>query len=81
MFGFKKKPEPALPVHKPRTKFMRVYEKLKADGKVTNSELNRICFRYGDIIFKLRQEGHDISTVRENASGLCSYIYRGKKKL
>lgn len=31
---------------------------------VTNTELNQICFRYGDCIFMLRRAGLNIDTVR-----------------
>lgn len=37
----------------------RVLKRLK-QGRATNIELNRICFRYSSRIFELRKEGHNI---------------------
>lgn len=38
---------------------------LKRKAKVTNRELNQICFRYGARIYDLRKLGYVIETNRE----------------
>jgi hypothetical protein len=39
------------------SKILRV---LKTNRYVYNTDLNKICFRYGGRIFELRREGHNI---------------------
>ena len=39
---------------------------------VLNTELNKICFRYGARIYELRKEGYHITTERFG-KGLCKY--------
>ena len=56
----------------------RVLNLLKANGKATNSELNKICFRYGARIFELRKEGHIIVTNRVK-EGLYEFSYQGTR--
>ena len=56
----------------------RVLNLLKANGKATNSELNKISFRYGGRLFELRKEGHVILTNRIS-EGLYEYIYQGTR--
>lgn len=46
---------------------------LKRKAKVTNRELNHICFRYGARIYDLRKLGYIIETSRE---GLGFYSFR-----
>lgn len=45
-------------------KYDRIIKLLKKRGEegVYNYELNKIAFRYGDIIFKLRKDGWNITT-------------------
>lgn len=59
------------------TKTAKVLKLLKNNERVTNRELNRICFRYGSCIHELRKEGHVIKTNRLNNDGLYEYIYHG----
>lgn len=44
------------------TQKQKVLKALKVAGSrgVLNSDLNKICFRYGARIFELRREGYDI---------------------
>lgn len=52
---------------KPRiSKSKQVFKALERAGKygVDNRELNRIMFRYGAVLFRLRQEGYRIDTVQ-----------------
>lgn len=49
---------------------------LKTKKRVTNRELNRICYRYGARIWELRREGHVIVTNRVKDS-LFEFVYRG----
>lgn len=60
------------------SKTARVLKKLQKKKRVTNRELNKICFRYGSSIHELRKEGHIIKTVRINNDGLYEYIYLGE---
>lgn len=57
------------------SKTERVLKRLQKKKRVTNRELNKICFRYGSSIHELRKEGHNIKTVRINNDGLYEYIY------
>ena len=60
------------------TKTARVLKLLQSKPAVTNHELNRICFRYGSIIYDLRKEGHVIKTnCLNNKTGLYEYKYFG----
>ena len=60
------------------TKTARVLKLLQSKPAVTNQELNRICFRYGSIIYDLRKEGHVIKTnCLNNNTGLYEYKYFG----
>ena len=60
------------------TKTARVLKLLQSKPAVTNSELNKICFRYGSIIYDLRKEGHVIKTnCLNNKTGLYEYKYFG----
>ena len=54
----------------------RILNLLKTKKRVTNRELNRICFRYGARIYELRNEGHDIRTERVK-DGLYEFVYFG----
>ncbi len=62
---------------KPKTKSKMVEEKLRQYGMrgVSNVELNHITFRYGAVIHKLRQEGHDIITGPTDKNGLVIYYW------
>ena len=62
------------------SKAHRVLMTLKTNGKATNWELNKICFRYGAIIHDLRKEGHTIVTNRINNDGLYEYVYKGHEE-
>lgn len=57
----------------------RILNLLKVNGRATNRELNRICYRYGARIFELRREGHDIVTNRIKG-GLFEFVYKGGPK-
>ena len=47
-----------------------VLEKLKKEGKVTNFwAFNNYILRLGDIIFRLRNEGYNITTKYDGAEG------------
>lgn len=56
----------------------RILRLLKANGRATNKELNKICFRYGARIFELRREGHVIVTNRIK-DGLFEFVYMGEQ--
>lgn len=56
----------------------KVLRLLKEKRAVRNTELNKICFRYGARIHELRHEGHIIVSVSEG-SGLWTYHYMGLK--
>lgn len=62
---------------KPLTKAKRVELLLKDRGWMgtSNSELNDISFRYGAVIHRLRQEGHDIKTGPTSKTGLVMYYW------
>lgn len=59
------------------TKMAKILKLLKTNKRVTNHELNKICFRYGGRIHDLRREGHIIKTNRLNNDGLFEYSYHG----
>ncbi len=66
-----------LTVNKPKlSQTARILNLLKAEGTVTNHDLNKVCFRYGARIHELRKEGHRIVTshVKE---GLYAFTYKG----
>ena len=62
------------------TKAGRVLKELQTKRRVTNSDLNKIAFRFGSIIHGLRKEGHDIVTERISNGGLYIYHYKGMKQ-
>jgi hypothetical protein len=47
----------------------------RGEQGVRNTELNKICFRYGARIFELRKLGHDIKTVKES-DGLYRFVLK-----
>lgn len=53
----------------------KILRLLKANGYLTNRELNRICFRYSARIFELRKEGHQIVPIHEEGSK-WRFIYK-----
>lgn len=57
----------------------KILRLLKIRGKLTNRDLNHICFRYAARLHELRRDGHIIVSnhVRE---GLWEYIYKGVKE-
>jgi len=61
--------------HSTSSQTHRVLMLLKTKGRATNYELNKIAFRYGDCIFRLRKEGHDIESIRKGG-GLWEFVYR-----
>lgn len=61
------------------TQTARILRILKEEGRVTNAELNRICFRYGARLHELRKEGHKIVTSRIG-EGLFVFTYKGHKE-
>jgi hypothetical protein len=56
----------------------RILRMLKNQNRVTNRELNKICFRYSARIKELRDEGHLIvsSHIKD---GLWEYSYKGER--
>lgn len=62
---------------KPKSKAKRIEEKLRSKGLggASNIELNHISFRYGAIIFRLRQEGHHIVTGATDKHGKVIYYW------
>jgi hypothetical protein len=50
---------------KRKSKSQQVFEALQKAGKhgVDNRQLNKIMFRYGSVLHRLRQEGHNVQTV------------------
>lgn len=56
----------------------RILQLLKAKGRVTNVELNRICFRYSARISDLRREGHIIVSNRVR-QGVWEFTYRAER--
>lgn len=66
------------PRHDPSSKIARVLRMLKTQGQATNTELNRICYRYSARIADLKAEGHEILTVHEKG-GLYRYVYKGHR--
>ncbi len=63
------------------TKAKRVERALRGSGKqgISNGELNKISFRYSAIIFKLRNEGCTIDTVKIGNTGLFKFYFRDKE--
>jgi len=57
----------------------KILKLFKANGKATNKELNRICFRYAARIHDLRKEGHIIKT-NHIKDGLWEFVYFGKEE-
>lgn len=53
---------------------------LSSKNGVSNWDLNKITFRYGAVIFKLRNEGYKIETKKVKNSGLYIYTVKGKVK-
>lgn len=58
----------------------RILDLLKTKGYATNTELNRICFRYSARLHELRKENHIVVTHRLSDS-LFHYVYKGQRKL
>jgi len=61
------------------TQRAKIIKLLKTNGKATNTELNRICFRYGARIYDLRKEGHIIKSKHIKDS-LWEFIYFEKEE-
>ena len=61
------------------TQTAKIIRLLKANGKATNKELNRICFRYGARIYDLRKKGHIIKSNHIKDS-LWEFVYFGKEE-
>lgn len=63
------------------TKADRVERALRMSGRrgVSNWNLNKITFRYGAVIYKLRDRGYEIDTIKVKNNGLYMYYYRGKR--
>lgn len=59
------------------TKSKRVEMLLKSSGwgGASNWDLNKITFRYGAVIERLRKDGHEIITQKVNNDGLYKYIW------
>lgn len=57
----------------------KILKLLKKKGKLTNRQLNKICFRYAARLHELRKEGHIIVSnhVKE---GLWEFVYKGEKQ-
>ncbi len=63
------------------TKAKMVERMLKDAGisGVTNGQLNRVTFRYGAVIHRLRKEGWLIDTIPiDRKNGYYRYIYKGR---
>ncbi|HEY5806157.1 MAG TPA: helix-turn-helix domain-containing protein [Candidatus Saccharimonadales bacterium] len=59
------------------TQAKRILNFLKAEGKATNVELNRMgIFRYGARIKELRDDGYRIVSVHVK-DGLWEFVYKG----
>ena len=58
------------------TQTARILHLLKNKKVVTNTELNRICFRYGARIFELRREGYIIKSNHVK-DGQWEFSYHG----
>lgn len=54
----------------------RILNLLKANGEATNAQLNKIAFRYSARLKDLRDEGHDILSIKEK-DGLWRFVYKG----
>ena len=48
---------------KRKSRTQRIIDLMKRPNGAGNDELNKIAFRYGAIIFRLRKDGHQIETV------------------
>jgi len=59
------------------TQTARILNLLKANGEATNAQLNKICFRYSARLKDLRDEGHDILSIKEK-DGLWRFVYKGQ---
>ena len=61
---------------KTMSKTQQVLARLRQDRVVSNVELNKICFRYSDQIFRLRREGYIIG--KEHVKDYqWNYIFNG----
>lgn len=60
------------------SKILKLLKQRKSKG-VFNTELNRICFRYGARIYELRQDGYSISCIRLK-QGIYNYVLLGEPK-
>ncbi|WP_427007161.1 helix-turn-helix domain-containing protein [Pseudarthrobacter sp. H2] len=60
------------------TQTARILKLLKTNGSATNTQLNRICFRFSARIHDLRSEGWDILSVREK-DGLWRFVLKGHR--
>ena len=61
----------------PESQTSYILKQFKKHHKLTNTQLNRICFRYSARIHDLRNEGHDILAVHIKGS-LWEFIYKGE---
>jgi len=59
------------------TQSAKILSLLKKQGSATNTQLNKICFRYGARIFDLRKEGHNILSVQEKKGLWRFYLVEG----
>lgn len=57
------------------TKILKMF---KERGRLTNTELNRVCYRYSARIHDLRKDGYVIASQRLHG-GLWEFVYRGEK--
>lgn len=57
----------------------KILRLLKERGKLTNHELNKLCYRYGARIYELRKEGHLIIS-NHIKDGLWEFVYKGEKE-
>lgn len=67
------------PVRSRESKYMLVLRALQKNGKMTNQELNKICFRYGARIADIRRDGYIIVT-NQIKRGYFEYIYKGHRE-
>lgn len=57
----------------------KILDLLQRQIFVTSTELNAIAYRYSARIYELRQDGHQIQTMRDHpVPGVTTYAYLAK---
>ncbi len=58
------------------TQSAKILALLRTHGSVTSVELNKVAYRYSARFHELRQDGHQIQTIRDHPSPRVStYLY------